>query len=223
MGRKRKIRRRGKRRVRPMKKIINGGLVRGSQHPRTTSASPWNCYTLTTTWKPTAVGLSCFTSSQVQKLFKAELGLTDALKCDIRVTRVDVWTPPAAANSDRNYIVLAPSDWTHENDKCDDARNINWYEAWGTAVQPAHLHYVWPKSMSTQVINRDVDVPLVRFDIAVISQSYIVKVHMQWRPSIPDPRPLNVGQMSSFSRQPPPPGTDFVYVDGHGAFAPMCV
>lgn len=216
---------RGRRRGRPRrvggrrtfrKKAFNGGIVRGRMHPPTNSASPWNNYVLTTTWKSGAVatGFKCVTALEAEDFLRKEIGLTIAQKVNLRVTRVDVWVPPAYANSDRNSIAFAPSDWTDKVTDCTTVPALNWYEAWGTAVQPAHLHYVWPKSIATQVIVDASTTVLFQFDIKTESE-YIIKFHLQWRPSTPDPKPTK-GVLTSIRHhlQPSPPGTDFVYIQG---------
>lgn len=186
----RRRRRRGRRRGggRRSKVASHGGLLRGRVHPPTNSASPWNTYVLTLTWKEadTAKGITCIGRKSFMEQLRTELGLAKAQQVSLRVMRMDVWTPPPSANSDRNFIVFAPSDWT-DMSKCDAARSLNWYESWGTAVQPAHLHYVWPRSISNIVINDD-DTVICRFDIKE-KCSYIIKLHCMWRPLVPDPRP----------------------------------
>lgn len=182
-------RRRGRKRLRIP---FNGGLVRGRMHPSTTSASPWNSYTVTTIWqaapvnnKP-ATGIICLGKKAIATVVKTELGLsTEAI--DMRISRMDIWTPPAFQNNDSNCIVFSPSDWTHR-DACTKANQINWYESWGTSVQPAHAHYVWPKSIAAQVLRSDLDFEVVKFDI-IEGQQFILKIHLMWRYPAPDARP----------------------------------
>lgn len=192
--RKRGRRRGGKRR--PRKVALHGGIIRGRMHPPTNSASPWNTYVLTTTWKlaDTEKGMQCIALKTLAAAVRTELGLTTDQKLSFRVLRLDVWTPPSLAGSDRNFIVMAPSDWTDAS-VCASVRTINWYEAWGTAVQPAHLHYVWPRSISNIVLD-NADLVLCRFDIKEKCQ-YILKFHCMWRPSAPDPRPTFGGEFVS--------------------------
>lgn len=182
--RKRRVkRRRGPRRLRIP---LSGGLIRGRMHPPTTSASPWNSYTVTTIWKATAAdkgGKFCLTAKEVETATKAELGIAD--KIDMRISRVDIWTPPAFQNNDSNCVVFSPVDWTHR-DGCKIAQ-LNWYESWGTSVQPAHAHYVWPRSISNQVIPDGKDFPVMLFDI-IAGQQFLLKIHLLWRANNPVPR-----------------------------------
>lgn len=169
--------------------------MRGRMHPPTNSASPWNTYVLTTTWSlaDTEDGIKCVSLSVLQDAIQKELGLSK-VAISLRLCRIDVWTPPALAGSDRNFIVMAPCDWTDAS-VCASVRAINWYEAWGTAVQPAHLHYVWPRSISNVVLNAS-DLVLCEFDIKKKCQ-YILKFHCMWRPLTPDPRPTVAGVFES--------------------------
>lgn len=158
-------------------------------HPPTTSASPWNTYTVTTIWKAEksdASGIVCLAKKTIATIVKTELGLsTEAV--DMRISRIDVWVPPAFQNNDKNCIVLSPSDWTHR-DACANANQINWYESWGTSVQPAHVHYVWPRSIATQVMRAAADFEVVKFDI-LAGQEFLLKIHLMWRYPTPNPRP----------------------------------
>lgn len=166
-------------------------------HPSTTSASPWNSYTVTTIWKAAKnddKGIVCLTKKMIATVVKTELGLsTDAF--DMRISRMDIWTPPAFQNSDTNCIVFSPSDWT-SRDKCADGNQLNWYESWGTAVQPAHAHYVWPKSISTQVMRSGSEFEVVKFDI-IAGQEFLLKIHLMWRYPTPNPRPESDGILLS--------------------------
>lgn len=213
-------------RRRTMRRAFNGGLVRGRMHPTVTSASPWNSYTLTSTWtaaKETDAGVVCFLASQLRTGIRGELGLDGAKSIDLRLLRVDVWVPPTLATSDRNFIVLSPSDWTTQ-DSCSGWSQINWYEGWGTAVQPAHVHYVWPKSISTIVLPYQDDFALFRFDIKAKCQ-YIIKFHVLWRVSNPDPRPTaeNVGVLHPAREhlRSPPSQEGFVDLSGLASLSPL--
>lgn len=205
---------------------MNGGLVRGRMHPPTNSASPWNNYVLTTVWKSTDTTplktIQCVSAKSVEVLLRGELGLIATQEINLRCARVDVWVPPAFSTGDKNSIVFAPCDWTNK-EKCDAVSILNWYEAWGTNVQPAHTHYVWPRSIATQVIKNDADVVLFQFDIKVVATQYILKVHLQWRPANPDPRPTEGVLVSIRHREPPPPGTDFVLVQDQAFGSRMCM
>lgn len=194
--RQRRVRRRRGRRTR-LRLPFNGGLVRGRMHPSTTSASPWNTYTVSTVWKaakPEDKGIVCLSKKAIATIVKTELGLSTA-DIDMRVTRMDVWTPPAFQNGDSNCIVFSPSDWT-SRDTCNAANQLNWYESWGTSVQPAHVHYVWPKSIATQVMRSGVDFEVVKFDI-IAGQEFIMKIHLMWRYPTPNPRPDSVSVLLS--------------------------
>lgn len=217
--------RRGRRRARPrrtfrrpaMRKAFNGGTVRGKLHPPTACASPWNNYVLTTTWKTVEAGLQCVSSKDVERLLRTEIGLKADQAIDLRVSRVDAWVPPAFVNSDRNYIVFSPCDWT-DKEACVNRAALNWYEAWGTAVQPAHLHYIWQKSIANQVLKDNADITLFQLDISLKDLSYLFKIHVQWRPSTPDPRPVVKGILQSVRhREPAPPGVDYDFVQVYDA------
>lgn len=194
--RQRRVRRRRGRKSR-LRIPFNGGLVRGRMHPPTTSASPWNVYTVTTIWTAADEkdkGIVCLGKKAIAKIVQVELGLsTDAI--DMRITRMDIWTPPAFQANDSNCIVFSPSDWT-SRDNCSSANQINWYEAWGTSVQPAHAHYVWPKSIATQVMRAGVDFEVVKFDI-IAGQQFLLKIHLMWRYPTPNPRPDSVSVLLS--------------------------
>lgn len=212
--RQRRVRRRRGRRTR-LRLPLNGGLVRGRMHPSTTSASPWNVYTVTTIWKATSPdkkGIICLTKKAVATVVQKELGLTsDAI--DMRISRIDIWTPPAFQNNDSNCIVFSPSDWT-SRDVCANSNQLNWYEAWGTAVQPAHAHYVWPKSIATQVMRSGADFEVVKFDI-IAGQEFLLKIHLMWRYPEPNPRPDSVSILLSVreSRRQRTYGSDHEFED----------
>lgn len=194
--RQRRVRRRRGRRTR-LRLPFNGGLVRGRMHPSTTSASPWNVYTVTTIWKAAKSedkGIVCLDKKAIATIVKTELNLqTEAI--DMRISRMDVWTPPAFQNNDSNCIVFSPSDWT-SRDTCTTYNQLNWYEAWGTSVQPAHAHYVWPKSIATQVMPSGSNFEVVRFDI-IAGQEFLLKIHLMWRYPTPNPRPDSVSILLS--------------------------
>lgn len=194
--RQRRVRRRRGRRTR-LRIPFNGGLVRGRMHPSTTSASPWNVYTVTTIWKAkksTDSGIVCLDKTAIATIVKTELGLsTEAI--DMRISRMDIWTPPAFQNNDSNCIVFSPSDWT-SRDKCSNTNQLNWFEAWGTSVQPAHAHYVWPKSIATQVMRSGSEFEVARFDI-IAGQEFLLKIHLMWRYPTPNPRPDSVSVLLS--------------------------
>lgn len=185
-GRRPRGRRRFMRRGSGRRKLLNGGMIRGRMHPPTNSASPWNNIVCTFQWNPTAtdgkvfVPIQTLGAQQVRRQVKTELGIQSEI--DIRVRRIDVWTQPQTSNSTRNTVVIAPCDWT----QCGGAP-INWYESWGTAVQPAHGHYVWPKSISTVVLPFGSDCTIVKFDVRDKNFAYIVKIHLMWRINAPNP------------------------------------
>lgn len=218
-------RRRGRRNVRRGfgKRRLNGGMIRGRMHPPTNSASPWNNCVVTFQWLPkpgdgknTAFSVvQTLSAANVRVQLEKELGI--AGKIDMRVRRVDVWTQPQISNSNRNTIVLAPTDWT----RCGDA-SINWFESWGTATQPAHCHYVWPASISTVVITSQNDCSILKFEVRDDAFSFIVKVHLAWRIATPNPLTLQAGIVSSlrgFRIYDPPP--DDLIVDQDSAISPL--
>lgn len=195
--RKRRMRRRPNRRTR---NTFNGGRVRGSVKPTTTSSSPWNSFTLTTVWDapekaniPTG-GRVCVTLKQVRESMVKELSLKSSEIVDMRISRVDLWTTPVTANSQRNYVVFSATDWTMHA-TCGTTQ-MNWFEVWGTVATPAHLHYIWPRSMSIQVLPGGSDFPIFMLDVIEKSQ-YILKVHILWRIKDPDPRVEVLGTISS--------------------------
>lgn len=212
MARGRRFRRRRRTRGRRPRRLMNGGQIRGRLHPTTSTASPWNNYALWTMWsfKDGETGVKCFLAQAAVTALKTELGIATTTLINFRLSRVDLWVKPGATNSDRNFIVLAPCDWTRSM-ACDKARNINWFEAWGTAVQPAHIHYLWPRSISNVVLTGTDSEPLFDLDVQA-SCSYLVKLHLTWRPASPDPSPAKGGVITNLRmREPPPPG-DFEYI-----------
>lgn len=190
MGRRRRGGGRRKRRS-GGKRTLKGGLLKGRQHPTTTSSSPWNSLTLTNVWTGKEAGITCFIMQQLQIALRGELGLDPKQAVDIRVLRIDIWVPPTSTATVRNYIVFSPSDWSNKA-ICGSWSQMNWYESWGTVAEPAHLHYVWPKSMTimTQPYENTAAV-LFRMDVKA-NQQYIMKHHVLWRPSNPDPLPTDV-------------------------------
>lgn len=198
-------------------KAFNGGLVRGQLHPPTNSASPWNNHVLTVSWDSSSgPSPKCVSSLQVETALVHEIGLISTQTINMRVSRVDVWVPPAYASGDKNFIIFAPSDWTDKVTSCGSTSALNWYEAWGTAVQPAHIHYVWPKSIATQVIRSFSNVVLFQFSAPSVMH-YLIKLHLQWRPSTPDPKPTHGVMASRHRSQPPPSSTLTTYVLDHDA------
>lgn len=208
------MRRRFRRRRRGVRRVFSGGLVRGSMHPTVTSSSPWNNVALTTSFTADKSDILCMTAGQVRASLRKELGLKDDATVDIRIMRVDIWVPPPSQGSDRNFVVLSPCDWTVMSE-CGDSRQLNWYEGWGTAVQPAHIHFVWPRSISTLVLPNGKDLSILKFDCKD-KCNYIVKFHMQWRPSNPDPRPTQMlGQVMTLReyRHRSSPDADYIMVE----------
>lgn len=177
---------------------FRGGVIRGRSRPTLSSASPWNNYTVTTVWTPPSgqAGIQCYGATSLRAVVRKELGLASDFDMDVRVMRIDVWVPPANTNSDRNCIVFSPCDWT-SFEACDKVRQLAWYEEWGTAVLPAHLHYVWPKTLSVHVIPGNKDFPLCKFDVKNDKMSYIVKFHVQWRPPTPDAYTATYGRVDA--------------------------
>lgn len=193
---RRRTRRRIARRGRGLRRVMSGGLVRGRMHPPTNSASPWNTYVMTVLWNATKAGIQCVDLSQIQNNLRAELGL-GVVTVDMRIFRLDIWTQPPESNTDRNCIVFSPSDWT-QGDGCAGWQQLNWYESWGTAVQPAHCHYVWPRSISNVVMPKQDTFTIFRLDCKDEKAKLIFKVHLTWRPSDPDPyRPAVKGVLTS--------------------------
>lgn len=201
--------------------------MRGRMHPPTNSASPWNTYVMTFLWNSTKIGIQCIAVSDIQSNLKSELGLkTDV---DMRIMRMDLWTQPQEADTDRNSVVFSPSDWTYA-DACSGWGQLNWYESWGTAVQPAHCHYIWPRSISNVVLpKQDTGIVICRIDCKDNKVRLIVKVHMMWRPSDPDPYRVSVGHVTSLRtrlRLPPeviePDGFETVGI-GDMAISPLAV
>lgn len=190
-------RQRGRRGGRRNQRMFNGGLVRGQMHPRTVSAAPWNRLNLVVFWKlsDAKAGLACIGMDQVRGQLLKELGLTSVVA--MRVTRVDIWVPPARVNSDNNYIAFAPCDWSLE-ETCQEVRPLTWYEAWGTAVQPAHLHYVWPRSLSVRVAIGNSAYTLFQLDLKDGNMSYLMRFSVQWRAATPDPRPTVKGIFDAY-------------------------
>lgn len=170
--------------------MFNGGLIRGRMHPPTNSASPWNSYVLTFLWKSSASGIQCVGAQDIITQIHQELGLQKSTGVDIRIYRADIWTQPTESNTNRNSIIFSPSDWS-SGDDCNGWAQLNWFESWGTAVQPAHCHYVWPRSIANVVLPYQ-DVPTVfRLDCKDDKVKLIIKVHLTWRPSNPDPYRIN--------------------------------
>lgn len=197
--------------------------MRGRQHPSTVTASPWLQLSMFTVFKSPADkdGPVCVTVDALVSALKTELGLAATEKPDVRLLRLDVWTMPQNANSVNNTIVFSPSDWT-QSGGC-GTRQLNWLEAWGTAVQPAHIHYVWPVSISNIVLPADSTTPVYQFDTAK-GTKLLTKVHLLWRPYKPDPRPT-VAELFLWrdfrNREPPPPGIDWDVVEVDMASRPI--
>lgn len=227
MARRRQVRRRGGRR-RPRrgyngKKRALGGMLRGRMHPPTNSASPWNSSVITFQWQPTPaeanktfVTVQSLSADTVVNNLCTELGVSGLV--DIRVSRIDVWTQPQIANSTRNTIVMAPIDWT----RCGTAA-LNWFEAWGTVAQPAHAHYVWPRSLTNEVIVAGSTCPIVRFDVRDAKFAFIIKTHVLWRKTDPDPLTVEGKTYSLRGPRglPPPPDEGFEIVTGGSAMSPL--
>lgn len=191
---------RGRRNV--TKRNFNGGITRGSVQPRTVSASPWCHVALTSFTEP--AGLSdakyfCVTFKAVRDQLKVELGL-GATTVNMRIVRVSIWTSPTVAGSDSNFIVMSPADLSQAPKDCNVYRQMNWYEAWGTVVRPAHIHYVWPKSQSVRVINEADVGELLLMDLkGGTPLKYIFRFGVQWRCDSPDPRPKDVSPLELYS------------------------
>lgn len=229
MVRRRNVRRRrrGRRTIRRgygRTKLLNGGMLRGRMHPPSNSASPWNNCVVTFQWTPTPpttgkdfVTLQALSAASVRTQLTSELGLSGSV--DMRIFRVDVWTQPQVSNSTRNTVVMAPVDWT----RCGDGI-LNWYESWGTSVQPAHGHYVWPRSITNIVIPNKSDCNIIKFDVRDANFAYIVKVHLVWRKSQPDPLRQIVGMTSSLRGpriEEPPPPDDYEVIIQESTMSPL--
>lgn len=222
--RRRAFRRRGRRRR--VKIRSAGGIVCGKMHPPTSCASPWNTYVLTSTvdFSKDMNGQMCLSLNAIRKSLISELGLK-VESIDIRCLRLDTWVPPVTQSTDKNYIVCAPCDWTSYS-TCNYSRAIEWFEAWGTSVQPAHVHYVWPRSISNVVLPSDTDVVICVYDVvkSTIGYSYLIKVHIMWRPTTPDPRPSGVsGVLSSvrWNATVPVGGDSHVVTDDQVSVSPL--
>lgn len=206
----------------------NGGMLRGRMHPPSNSASPWNNLVCTFMWRPAPATkeipfqtIQTLSAGALRLAVRTELSLSG--KIDMRVRRFDVWTQPQTQNSTRNTIVLAPCDWT----RC-EGNVLNWFEAWGTSVQPAHCHYVWPRSITNIVIPDSGNCPIVRFDVRDESFAFVVKAHVVWRKSEPNPLQLTEGLLTSLrtTRYPDPPSPDdddYLLVDKGHAVSPLAL
>lgn len=187
-------------------------------HPSTVTAVTWASARLTTfssvTQKKDAT-TTCVNLSTVRSALKSELGL-GSLTIDLRLVKVEIWTAPARANTDENFIVFSPSEYTSA--QCGSTRQLGWYESWGTAVQPAHLHYVWPKPLSIHVFTDKDDAEIFIMDLKSkaedTSASFIMRFLVLWRASNPDLRPKSVMRLEPYkgSVQPPPDG-DFQVIE----------
>lgn len=202
MVKKQRKNRRSKGRRVNMRKMFSGGLTRGSVQPRTVSASPWCRVALTSFVAPSKdkdeAQYFCVKLSVVRAQLKKELGLND-LKINVRVAHVSVWTSPASSNSDENFIVMAPSDLSASIPSCASLRQLNWYETWGTAVRPAHIHYAWPRNQSMRVFTDTEDGEILLMDLKGTSKDsarkFIFRFQVQWRCDSPDPRPTLVSEL----------------------------
>lgn len=207
-NRRRIIRRR--RRMRIPRSILNGARIRGRQHPFTNSASPWINYTVTFKWTPAEVGIGCVTIQNIKAQINSELGL-DATKIIARIYRFDAWVLPVSINTNRNCVVVAPHDFTQGQD-CSRKTYLNWYEAWGTNTQPAHVHYLWPRSMQMYALDSASSASIISFDIVDKNLSYLVKFHVAWRPEMADPNPrqgiITSARSACLPGYDPPPDPD---------------
>lgn len=217
-GRRRRFVRRGIGR-----KMQSGGMIRGRMHPPSNTASPWNNYVVTFLWNPTPGNekvpfntMQALTSGNIRDRVREELGISGAI--DMRIRRIDVWTQPQTSNSTRNCVVMAPFDFV----KCEAL--ISWFESWGTSVQPAHCHYMWPKSTSNVVIADGNNCRVLQFDVRDANFAYIIKCHLMWRKSSPNPLKICEGVVTSlrtFSYEASPSPDNYVMVDGIHAMSPL--
>lgn len=182
-----------------------GGLVHAGQHPYTSYASPWNEYVLVTTFSvyggDQGNGLSYIDSYDVIRRLKTELfgrGISSQ-EISIRLHSVSVYVPPYNVDTSDNFIVFASCDFSRESYNDNDVtKHLEWFEAQGTRVRPAHLHYVWPWNLQSVVMNSS-DYPRKLFRITpavrkspdnhLLPVDYLCRVHISWRPLQPDPRP----------------------------------
>lgn len=228
MARGRRARGRRGRRRRPVRrgfgrKMQLGGMIRGRMHPPSNTASPWNNYVVTFLWNPSAPAkdmpfntFQLLNSGNIRDQVKQELGINGDI--DMRIRRMDVWTQPQTSNSTRNCIVMAPFDFV----TCGGI--INWFESWGTSVQPAHCHYIWPKSTSNVVIAAGNNCRVLQFDVRDASFAYIIKCHLMWRKNSPNPLRVSEGvvtNLRTFSYEASPSPDNYVMVDGIHAMSPL--
>lgn len=165
-----------------MRRKFSGGRVGGKQHPTTAIASPWNSLACIAYWKSVKTADQArITIKSVLGLVKSELGVTSTIVAKIR--RLDIWVPPNKSATDRNSIVFAPCDFTRAT-KSKATPIIEWFEAWGTAAQPAHVHYIWPSATANLVVTEDDegDLGLIwERQTSTDDPRYIMKVHLVWR------------------------------------------
>lgn len=197
-------RRNKRRRVRRGRKRTASVLIKGSVLPTMNTASPWNELTVTTFWTSGGKdGIICINLDEVRGIIVKELGLYKNTPIDLRYMRVDLWSDPIITASE-NFIVLAPCDWTRVN-LCPLPSVLEWFEIWGTVTIPAHLHYVWPQSISQTVMPSGTNNVLFQLDCTRYCR-YIMKHHVMWRPNLPDPRPtIERGIMLSIRHRFPSP------------------
>lgn len=181
-------RNRGKRRWR-RKRTFTGGVVRGSSRPGLTIPAPWNSIRLTRYMSLVTDGDTCLTSKQIVLQVQQELGMpTDSPVFDIRVLRLDIWKSPVQTASNVNRIVFSPCDFS--NFFAPTTRDqLSWYEAWGTAITPANIHYVWPKPLQGMVLPSTSDNISVFVVTGKKNDQYVIRISLLWR--CPKPVPLD--------------------------------
>lgn len=175
------------------------------------SASPWNSYVYTGLFKTNRSGLNSVTIRKIRNQIRRELGFSRKNHLSLRVLKIDVWTQPqSVALGKRNYICFSPCNWTSHSDK-NHPLNIAWLEAWGTRVEPAHIHYAWPISVSNIVLP-EIKSPPSTDNSPVLCQFYcqdrldcafITKWHVLWR--CENPSPISLGTVTAMRTIPSEP------------------
>lgn len=181
-------------RKRNTKKSFKGGLVRGPAHPSVCIPAPWNHISVTRYIAISLTGDICITQRDIAYQIQQELGYVVPEKqpsavFDLRVLKVDIWKTPKQTATDLNRIVFSPCDFS--NFLPPTSRDqLQWYEAWGSIITPAHLHYMWPKPLQNIVLPASFSTPLsVCILNGIKSDEFIVRFSVLWR--YPNPVPFD--------------------------------
>lgn len=186
--------------LRQLEHKMLGRWVRCPNDPPTVCSCPWNSCVVSAVLTGDVPGWSPFKAVQVRGALRAQVGLPNNHKVDIRVESFSIWnisTIEGDHSMDRWVAIQPFNPFT--------GATISTREDQGTAVRPAALRYIYPTSVFASPIKADDDPVLFSMDV---QKKFRGMLHFQilWKSAVIDPLPSSSGQLLCQASRPARPG-----------------